>query len=183
MSVEFTFTSIRYEHPPFVRLSFDVTLHNTANAQRWFLLPANLEHGIVETVSTARVYRLGDAVNGQVVIARFSETYGFYALLLPAAAHVTLRQLPMRIAGKYPSKAQLEAVIAETMEVGGEPAEAWFKMDALSSARADVSASTLASERDVIAVRHAPDNKAVPVALHNAQRLSVEVELSTPQTT
>lgn len=176
---EIKFRELRMRKPPLVELYFDVVLRNDRAEQSWFLLPSNLGPGTSALLTKGGV----DGVEvfappgkGRVVIGHFLGTGGFYALLLPARAEVRLRMFPISYWGDLPDRLQVEVVIATRLTLGGESAAAWFGLNPISSARADVRESVLSQNR-MVRARHTPDRKEVVTLIEKESRLKVEVLL------
>jgi len=172
MSATATYVSFGQAHPPFLRLLLDVTLENERQQPRWFLL-GNASPATTG-IDSVHVYNLG----GQVIVGHFSGNGGFHALLLPAGARITLEKFPLRIAGNPPAVIPFDVVTASAFTVDGEDAQAWFGMDATSSARASVSAQPLESQRDVKFARHTPDYRKAAVTLAEDEHIHLEVKVS-----
>lgn len=172
--VELEFTGRRYQRPPGATLYFDVTLRNEDTAGRWFLLPARLRFlGSQASVGVSGIEVFALPGEGRVVLGRFYGTAGFQTVYLPAGAKVTIRQFEISVAGQPPERAPLEIVIAGGLRIGDEGAESWFGMDPTCDVEADVSRD----QARMIASRHTPDLREVPVAVVEEQRLTLQVDI------
>jgi hypothetical protein len=171
--VEITLVNKRYQRPPLVRLLVNVVLRNRASEARWFILPSHLNLPPGKGVDGVEVYHLKG--RGKVVLGRFLGTDGFQALLLPANAEVTLRDLPMAYWGDLPKEAVvLEVAIAKQLIVGNEPMPIWFGGNPISDAQAEVSMA----QQDKLSSRFTSDRREVPVSIVAAQRIKVKVSLT-----
>lgn len=174
--VEMTLAGKHYGRPPLVKLSLDVTLRNHGAQPRWFILPnaVAIPPPPVKTgVDGVQVYALSG--RGRVVVARFSGTGGFQALLLPADAEVRMRQVPVSFWGHLPERSlPVEVITARRIQVNAEPVEDWVGPDFLSDAKADVSEEG----RKRIHSRDAPGSQEVPVSVEQDQRIAVQVKSS-----
>ena len=161
-------------HPPFATLLLDVTLRNEAAAARWFLLPDLFEPAtrrIGGGVYALECYAF--AGSGRVILGRILGVGGAQALLLPPGADVLIRNLAIKhVAAAEPQAMEL-ATAAELL-IGDEPASAWFGRDPTCDARAEVDAG----QRRMLGSRHSEDLVSVPLALVDAQRLSVSIARS-----
>ncbi|MDX6403029.1 MAG: hypothetical protein QOH70_484 [Blastocatellia bacterium] len=176
---EIKFREMRPRKPPLVELYFDVVLRNARAEPRWFLLPGNLGPGTQPLggkggVDTVEVF--APQGTGRVIVGHFLGTGGFQALLLPAHAHVRLRMFPISYWGDLPDHLQVEVVTAKRLTIGGEPAEAWFGLNPLCSARADIAESALSQTR-MIRSRHSQERKEVRVLSEEENRFKLEVSL------
>jgi hypothetical protein len=124
-----------------VDLYFDAVLRNDRAKPRWFLLPNSLGPGTPSIATKGGV----DGVevfaphgNGRVIIGHFFGTGGFQAILLPAHGDVRLRLFPISFWGALPDHLEIEVVIARRLTIGGEKAEAWFKFNPISTAKAGI---------------------------------------------
>jgi hypothetical protein len=178
-SAEIKFRELRMRKPPLVELYFDIVLRNDSAQQSWFLLPSNLGPGISVLLSKGGV----DGVevfaprgHGRVIVGHFLGTGGFYALLLPARSEVRLRMFPISYWGDLPDRLQVEVVRAKALTIGGEPATAWFGLNPMSSARADITDSVLSQNR-MVRSRHTPDRREVATASEKESRFKLEVSL------
>ena len=171
--VELTPVGLERGRPPLAFLRVDVALRNYADGPRWFLLPVGLGDTPVGTagggVSGVEVYTFGEA--RQVVLGRFYGSGGFKALLAPAGATLRLRRLAIELWGRPAGAVPVTVTIAATVTIGGEPAEDWFGGPATSAAGAEV----MADRGEMIAARDAPNGRELPVALIEAQRLTLLV--------
>lgn len=175
MPVAITYVSMRPEHPPLIRLYFDVTLENARAEPRWFLLPDSLSGGVVSAIDSVEVHHLDQ----QVIVGHFSSTYGFYALLLPGESKITLQKLPVRTTGKRPDLVTLDVVTASDLAVDGEPAQNWFGGEAMSDGNAVVSAQPLEGRQAIKTSRHSPDYRKLPITWVEDERIQLEVALTT----
>ncbi len=178
-SAEITFQEMRDGKPPLLYLVFDVVLRNDRTSPRWFLLPSNLGPGegmIGEKggVNTLEVFT--PQGNGQVIIGRFLGTGGFHALLLPPRAEVRLRRFPISFWGDLPASLQIEIVIANRLTIGGESAQSWFGVEALSSARADISEDAESVKR-LVRSKRSRDYKEMRPRIEEDRRLHLSVSL------
>ena len=172
--VEITFTSKRREHPPITRLLFNITLHNSFDESRWFLLPSSLSFESSD-IGEGGVYGLqvfaldGD---GRVILGRFLGEAGFQSLLLPANAQVNLRRFPIQFYGELPAQSvNIDLIVADQLQVGGKPAETWVGMDPTSDSRADDSAE----QRRRLGSSNTPDLETVPVSIDEVNRITLVV--------
>lgn len=176
-TVEMTLVGVRYGRPPLVKLSLDVTLRNHGAQPRWFILPnaAAIPPPPVKTgVDGAQVYALSG--RGRVVVARFSGTGGFQALLLPADAEVRMRQVPVLFWGHLSERSlPVEVITARRLQINAEPVEARVGPGFLSDAKADASEE----DRKRIHSRDTPGSKEVPVSVEQDQRITIQVQLNT----
>lgn len=139
-TISFDFVGTRPSRPPITTLLFDVRLQNTADGERWFLLPTTLGAGawMEGGVWGAETYQMAGAE--RVVVGRFMGNGGFQAVHLPAGADVTIKRLPIDHYGdEVKGDKALHAVIATGLEVGGKPGASWLGVPATSAARAVVS--------------------------------------------
>ncbi|HEY0365329.1 MAG TPA: hypothetical protein VGC73_02580 [Pyrinomonadaceae bacterium] len=178
-AAEITFQEMRDGRPPLSYLFFDVVLRNDRSSPRWFLLPSNLGagHGLIGEkggVDTLQVFT--PRGNGEVIIGRFLGTGGFQALLLRPRAEVRLRRFPISYWGELPGNLQIEIVIADRLTIGGEKAESWFGVKALSSAKADISEDAESVKR-LVRSKHSRDNKEVLPHIEEDRRLHLSVSL------
>jgi hypothetical protein len=172
--VQMVFQGLHLERPPKVRLFFDVRLVNDHAVPRWFLLPDEVGSTMRE-VDSLDVYRLG--VDPRLIVGHWCGSDGFFALRLPAAARVALRGFPVSLWGDVPDVVTIEVECAEGLAIAGAPAEAWFDVDPLCGAGADVDAAPLADQRGVIAARQmpAPQRALVDVVAGIRTRLTFDV--------
>jgi hypothetical protein len=178
-TIEIKFREMRFRKPPLVDLYFDVLLRNDRPEPRWFLLPSNL--GPEPTSIAAKggvdgVEVFASRGKARVIVGHFLGTGGFYALVLPARAHVRLRSFPISYWGDPPDHLQLEIVVAKHLTIGGEPAASWFGVNPMSRARADIAESPL-NQRWMLRAKHTPDNKEVPTTIEEDRRFEVRVPL------
>jgi hypothetical protein len=154
--VQMVFQGLHLERPPKVRLFFDVRL-------------------VMREVDSLDVYRLG--VDPRLIVGHWCGSDGFFALRLPAAARVALRGFPVSLWGDVPDVVTIEVECAEGLAIAGAPAEAWFDVDPLCGAGADVDAAPLADQRGVIAARQmpAPQRALVDVVAGIRTRLTFDV--------
>ena len=73
-----------------------------------------------------------------------------------------------------PDHLQVEVVIAKRLTIGGEPAEAWFKINPKCSTTADISESALSQTR-MMSSRHTPDGKEVGARSEEENRFKLDV--------
>src|SRR5260370_1118391 len=174
------FREMQFGKPPLVELYFDVVLRNDRSEPRWFLLPSNLDPesaaiGTKGGVDGVEVF--APHGTGRVIIGHFLGTGGFNALLLPARAQVRLRMFPISYWGELPEYLQIGVVTAKHLTIGGESAESWFGVNAMSRARADIAESSL-NPRRVLRAKHAPDNKEVAKTIEEDGRFAVRVRVA-----
>src|SRR5260370_13483557 len=86
---------------------------------------------------------------------------------------------PISYWGELPEYLQIGVVTAKHLTIGGESAESWFGVNAMSRARADIAESSL-NPRRVSRAKHAPDNKEVPTTIEEDGRFAVRVRVSEP---
>lgn len=178
-AAEMTFREMRFRKPPLVELYFDVVLRNDRSEPRWFLLPSNLNSESMEIAAKGGVDTLevfAPHGKGRVIIGRFLGTGGFQALLLPARSEVRLRFFPISFWGDLPDHLEVEIVMAKRLMIGGEKAEAWFNVNPMCSARADIAESVLSQTR-MLRFRHTPDNKEVATVIDEDRRLKPQVAI------
>ena len=176
---EMTFREMRLRKPPLAELYFDIVLRNDRTGPRWFLLPSNLSptpasvgtNGGVDGIEVFAPHG-----KGRVILGHFLGTGGFHALLLPAHAEVHLRTLPISYWGDLPDHLDVEIVMARRLTVGDEKAGAWFKVNPMCSAQADIVENVLSQTR-MVRSRHTPDNKEVAAVIDEDRRLKLQVAI------
>jgi hypothetical protein len=172
-AVEITFVNKRYQRPPLVSLSFNVTLRNQAAEPRWFILPSKLNLPPGKGVDGVEIYQING--QGRVVIGRFQGTSGVQTLLLPANAQVTLWDLSIAYWGSLPKdEIALEVITAKQLTVGNEPIQAWFGNNPSSDAAAEVSIA----QQEKLSSRFTSDRREVPLAIVEEQRIKIKVGLT-----
>ncbi|HWU90213.1 MAG TPA: hypothetical protein VN253_23275 [Kofleriaceae bacterium] len=150
-----------------------MSLHNTADRARWFLLPAAVAKGqrAMDT-SVFGVTVLAFPGTKKVNVARFAGAPGFYAVRLPAGAEVTLRGLKLRATGDLPpNPLPLEVIAADVLTIGGQPPVAWTKVDPTCDQRVDVTQKGATRVLEYTT----PDLKDVSVGLEGAERFTATV--------
>ena len=178
-SAEMKFQEMRRRKPPLVELYFDVLLRNDRAESRWFILPSNLAPGTSSVATKGGVDVLevfAPSGTGRVILGHFLGSGGFYALLLPGHAELRLRMFPFSFWGDLPDRVRVDLVVARSFTIGGERARAWFGVNPMCSARADVAESLLSHTR-MLRSRHSPDHKEVETLIEEESRSTLEVFL------
>ncbi len=176
-AVHYVFISRRRDKPPASTLFFDVSLRNPGDRARWFLLRNSVAMGKHRMATSAfGVGVMSFPGTGNVVVAKFTGTGGFYALQLPPGAEVELRALEIGMASDLPDPLPLEFIVADGFTVGGQPPEAWTKTPARSDAVADATQKGAKAVSDY----NPPDLKSVPVEIQGGERFTELVKISPP---
>lgn len=173
--VEIRFSDKFLQRPPLVTLFFTVKLRNDHAKPVWFILPSKLNlptEPLKNGVDGVEVFQLKG--QGLVIVGKFQGTGGFQALRLPPKAEITLQRFPIAFWGTLSQeRISIPVILAQTLNIGGEPAQAWFGNDPLSDHRATVSfaqATTLSN-------RYTNDRSEVPVSVTGERHIKLEVEL------
>jgi hypothetical protein len=138
--------------PPRAELRFDVTVSNGADAARWAIMPDTLAGkptALATQVWSVGAYVLGEP--GRVTAVHAVAEAGWYAVLVPSGGEVRLENLPFAFWGEPGPSAELEVVLAEEIEIDGQPLLARLDLDARSDGGAAVDASPLGNEGAVTA--------------------------------
>lgn len=178
--VEMKFRQMRFGKPPLVYLSLDTVLRNSRTEPRWFLLPSNLDAAAAPLAAKGGIDKVevfAPRGEGRVLVGHFFGTGGFRALLLPAGAEVRLRLFPISFWGELPDRLRVEVVIAKRLQIGGEDAEAWFKVNPTSSLKADIAERVDDWTRSVSS-RSTPDGREVATFIEEDSRFDVQVSLN-----
>jgi hypothetical protein len=180
---EITYRNLRLRKPPLADLYFDVVLRNSRRQPRWFLLPGNLNpepQSVAGKGGIDGVEVFAPHGKGRVIIGHFLGNGGFHAVLLRPGAEVRLRLFPISFWGDLPGQLQIEVVIAKSLTIGNEDASTWFRVDPLSSVKADIGEiSTLATR--MIRSRRTPDHREVAIHIEDDERIKLQVSLPTEQ--
>lgn len=113
-------------------LLFDVTLRNARTDARWFILPAAVhpqEKMVKSGVDGVELWTLADSArSSRALVGKFTGKGAFHAVLLPPGAEVKVEKLPIecQYATVKECAVPIEAIVAQKMTVGGEPAEKWL---------------------------------------------------------
>ena len=110
-------------------LLFDVTLRNARTDPRWFILPAVVhpqEKMVKSGVDGVELWTLSGG--GRALVGKFTGKGAFHAVLLPPGAEVKVEKLPIecQYATVKECAVPIEAIVAQKMTIGGEPAEKWL---------------------------------------------------------
>ncbi|WP_437656642.1 hypothetical protein [Sorangium sp. So ce1182] len=177
--VSAAFQDKQLEKPPHVRLFLDVRMHNEAPDPRWFLLPTRVrEHpSRAAGIIGASVLWLGPGRGAS--IGEFTGLPGFQAMLLPGGAEIQVRGLPItgELRDLEAGAITMDVVIASDLNIGGEPASAWFGGDPTCAAGTDVQWS----HDHVRNSRDNPGFKGVPVSIAEERRVMVPVKIPRAQ--
>jgi hypothetical protein len=178
-SVEIEFKQMRFGKPPLVELYFDVTLRNSRDEPRWFLLPSNLSPKSTSFAAKGGVDTLeafAPRGTGHVVVGRFLGTGGFQAILLAAHAEVCLRLLRIAFWGDLPSRLRVEVVTAKRLRIGDEDAISWFGINPTSSVKAEIAEDATSQTRSLRS-KSTPDDREVAATFDEDRRFELEVSL------
>ena len=142
---------IARQRPPLAALLCDMTLTNAEGEPRWFLLPDEFPPIALpgETTLESIVYRLTGTGAGTAVVGHALGPAGFRALLLPGGRPVTA-SVSDRYLDDPPAVGAIDILVAAQLTIGGEPAAAWFGMEPLCDAGADVAAAALGDQAGVV---------------------------------
>jgi len=167
--VDLCYMKMEMAKPPLKHLHFQAFLRNTAPGPRWFVFPASFYEKPAAGPTNPGVFaaEVFSDSGHKVLLAHLLGTYrsqadsagGLNALLLPAGAVVTLRDLSLSFWGDDPSHLAVHVQIAEELKVGGVPLEQWVGTKLLSASAAD------AGELGMIASRKTPDSAELPVEI------------------
>lgn len=174
-TVEIKFIERILRRPPQSDLLMDVTLHNRYTQPCWFLLPATIDSEPLGQggIHAVEVSKLGG--KGNVILGRLVGTAHLQAFLLPAGAKVKIRRLPIALwEENIVDKVQIEVIVASEMTINGEPAQAWFGINPMSSQNADVSAEQ--SRR--LNSRNTSNFDEVPLSVVEKERFNLKVVLT-----
>jgi hypothetical protein len=162
---------LHYRRPPLGVVVVDLVLGNPASGGRWLLVPDNLSPTDDTTVNGAESWLL--AGSGRLPVAHFQGLRGYYALLLPAGATVTVRDLDVDVdTDAMADGLALTVTSAADVRGGGTAVQDWFGAPAACAPGSDGSTAgaTLLSER------WSDDMSELAVTLTDA--IAVEVALS-----
>jgi hypothetical protein len=178
-SVEIQFKQMRFGKPPLVELYFDVTLRNSRDEPRWFLLPGNLNRESTSFAAKGGVDTLEAFAPrgvGRVVVGRFLGTGGFQAIQLAAHSEVRLRLLRISFWGDLPARVRVEVVTAKRLRIGDEDAASWFGINPTSSVKADIAEDATSQARS-LSSKSTPDDKELAATFDEDRRFELEVSL------
>jgi hypothetical protein len=155
-------------------LLFDVTLKNSADRARWFVLPSHVDADDSNaeprpfSVLSVDVWRLN--ARASIPCVHFIGSEGFQAFLLPPHAAVHVRRLPIVWYGEPPrGTTAFRCAAADDITIEGESAAGWIPVDVTSPVSADADYE----ERDLIASRATASNTEQPVTLIGVRPIDV----------
>lgn len=161
--------------PPLVELHLDLIARNPAASARWLLIPTTVDRVIgARGVGSLQVERWRGAA-GTTDVGKFQGTGGFYAVQLAPGASLRLRGLPVgwwRGDDEQAPRA-LGVVLADTVTIGGKPAEVRFP-DGAPLVR---DARDADRHEPVHSSSFHPDLGEDPVVLGGAQRIELALTL------
>jgi hypothetical protein len=147
--LDVAYVGARRQRPPRAELRLDVTLSNEAEEARWAVLPSTLGAAPVHRVWSLDAFRLGEL--RRVCVVQATADAGWYAVLLPGAARITLAGMPFAWWGEVPDDVTLTAVTVGSLLVDGVPLGERLGIEAYSEPGAAVDASPLAGRSALIA--------------------------------
>lgn len=155
-------------------LLFDVSLKNSADVARWFVLPSHVDADAKEaeprpfSVLSVDVWRLN--ARASIPCVRFIGSEGFQAFLLPPHAAVRIRHLPIVWYGEPPrGTTAFRCAVADDITIDGESAERWIPTAVISPVSVDADYD----ERDLIASRATASGIEQPVTLIGVRPIDI----------
>jgi hypothetical protein len=155
-------------------LLFDVTLKNSADRTRWFVLPSHVDAGDNDaeprpfSVLSVDVWRFN--ARASIPWLHFIGSEGFQAFLLPPRATVHVRHLPIVWYGDPPrGTTAFRCAAADDITIEGESAAHWIPTDVTSPVSADADYD----ERDLIASRTTASSVEEPVTLIGVRPIDI----------
>jgi hypothetical protein len=143
------FVGAQRMRPPRAELRLDVTLRNEDEHARWAVLPATLGAEPSRRVWSLDAFRLGELRH--VFVVRATADAGWYAVLLPGAAQISLAAMPFGWWGDVPDDVTLTAETVRAIQVDGIALAQRLGVDAYSEPGAEVDASPLADRSALVA--------------------------------
>jgi len=128
-------TGMKPGRPPLINMEAELSLKNGGDTPVWFRIPSKLPEGS-GGVFAIEVFAVEG--KGRAVVAQFLGSGGFQALLLPAGADVTIRNLPVSYWGDAPpADVKIAVEAAAGIFIDGKPAKEALDLDLLSDAKVD----------------------------------------------
>jgi len=175
--VEMRYCGLKPGRPPLKYMSFDITLHNSADKPQWFLFPASLYDKPADEPKFAGInfIDLFSDSQRQVMVVVFWGTMhlqadgagGFKGLLLPAGATVSVHNFGIRFWGELASPLAIKVVVADQIKISGTPVEKWLGKPLLSAKTADAKELRRAGSFPT------PDMGELPVKIINSSEVIV----------
>jgi hypothetical protein len=147
--LDVAYVGAQRQRPPRAELRLDVTLRNEAEQARWAILPATLGSAPSHRVWSLDAFRLGEL--RRVFVVQATADAGWYAVLLPGAARITLAGMPFAWWGDVPDDVTLTAETVTGISVGGAPLADRLGVEAYSEPGAEIDASPLADRSALVA--------------------------------
>jgi len=123
-------TATKRGRPPLQYLSVELAIDNPTDAARWVLVPKQIPP---DDGAGGGVDGLDVRGSGAALVGTFFGTGGFHAARVAAHAKVTITNLPVAWWESTPGEAMpgLGVTVADELQLGTEPARAWFKVEPL----------------------------------------------------
>jgi hypothetical protein len=158
VSVTVRYVDSRRQRPPRVELRIDVRVRNDDDYERWALMPDTLAEEPrapgPEAWSIA-AWQLGGLRRAFVLHA--TGDAGWYAVLVPARASVTIAGLPFAWWGEIPHAVDVPVELVSDLQIDGEPLSARLGAEPASDPGATVDGMRITDPASVLAaVRGSP---------------------------
>ncbi len=152
MALAVRYVDTRRQRPPRAEVRLDVRVSNERDEPVWALLPDTLAAGPRTpgtSVWSIAAWHLGELRRSFLLHA--TGDAGWYAVLVPPHADVTVAALPFAWWGALPEAVELQAALVTGLAVGGEPVAARLGTEPRADAGAVVDAGQLADPATVSA--------------------------------
>ena len=147
--LDVAYVGAQRHRPPRAELRLDVTLRNEAEQARWAILPATLGSAPSHRVWSLDAFRLGEL--RRVFVVQATADAGWYAVLLPGAAQISLAGMPFAWWGEVPDDVTLTAETVTGIQVDGTPLADRLGVEAYSEPGAEIDAAPLADRSALVA--------------------------------